>query len=166
MIALSQILMMLLCADSYFDGWRYVPTLTLAAVFSGFASFAGSVYLVKKKSMLTFLTAMSGAFINIVLNLLLIPKIGAQGAAIATLASYAAVFAIRAINARRYVKFSLSPIRMSISLAVLFAQTALVLLTNKYVWIWQGACFGVIAFINMKPFVIGTIKMLKKRKKV
>lgn len=164
MIALSQILMMLLCADSYFEGWRYVPTLTLAAVFSGFASFAGSVYLVKKKSILTFLTSMSGALINIALNFLLIPKMGAQGAAIATFASYAVVFAIRAVNARRYVKFSLSPVRMSTSLVVLFAQTALILLFDKYVVIGQAVCFSVIAFINMKPFVRGTIKMLKNRR--
>ena len=164
MIALSQLLIIILCADSYFEAWRYVPVLTLASVFSGFTSFVGSVYLVKKKSMLTFLTSMSGAVINIALNLLLIPRMEAQGAALATVASYFAVFVIRAVNARRYVPFSLSLPRMIVSIGLLGAQAALILSFEKYMIPTQAAIFVLVAVINLKPMVSGTVKMLKKRK--
>ena len=166
MIALSQILIIILCADSYFEAWRYVPVLTLASVFSGFTSFLGSVYLVKKKSMLTFLTSMSGAVINIVLNLLLIPRMEAQGAAIATAISYLTVFVIRAVNTRKYVPFSLSLPRMVLSIALLTVQTVLILVFEEYVVLTQLAFFALVALINLSPMVKGTVKMLKNRKKV
>ena len=166
MIALSQVLIIILCADSYFEAWRYVPVLTLASVFSGFTSFLGSVYLVKKKSVLTFLTSMSGAAINIVLNLLLIPKIGAQGAAIATVVSYLAVFVIRAVNTKKYVPFSLSLPRMSVSIALMVIQTVLILTFDKYVALTQTVFFVLVSAINLGPVVKGTVKMLKIRKKV
>ena len=166
MIALSQILIIILCADSYFEAWRYVPVLTLASVFSGFTSFVGSVYLVKKKSMLTFLTSMGGAVINIVLNLLLIPKMGAQGAAIATVASYLLVFGIRAVNTRRYVPFSLSLPRMMISILLLAAQSVLILVFENYIIITQSLLFALICAINLRPVIKGTVKMLRNRKKV
>ena len=165
MIAMSQILIIILCADSYFEAWRYVPILTLASVFSGFTSFVGSVYLVKKKSMLTFLTSMSGAVINVALNLLLIPKLGAQGAAIATVASYLVVFIIRAVNTGKYVPFSLSLPRMTASILLLVAQTVFILAFSEYVILTQLIFFALICAINLKPVVKGTVKMLKNRKK-
>ncbi len=165
MIALSQILIIILCADSYFDAWIYVPVLTLASVFSGFTSFVGSVYLVKKKSMLTFLTSMSGAVINIALNLLLIPRMEAQGAAIATVISYLAVFVIRAINVRRYVPFSMSLPRMILSVALLVVQTVLILVFEEYIVLTQTLLFVLISAVNLKPVVKGTVNLLKKRRK-
>lgn len=163
-IALSQVLISVLCADSYFEAWRYVPVLALSAVFSGFTAFVGSVYLVKKKSMMTFLTSMSGAAVNVVLNLLLIPKIEAQGAAIATLISYGVVFVIRAANVRRYVPFSLSLPRMTVSLSVMLAQTLLILLLDKYIFAIQLGAFTVVLVINLIPFVKGTRSLLKNRR--
>ena len=164
-IAFSQIFIIILCADSYFEAWRFIPVLTLASVFSAFTSFAGSVYLVKKKSMLTLLTSMSGAVINIVLNLLLIPKIGAQGAAIATAVSYLAVFVIRAVNARRYVPFALSLPRMLASIAILTAQTAAMLLFEEYIILTQGISLALICAINLVPLAKGTLGMMKNRRK-
>jgi len=162
-IALSQPFITILCADSYFEAWRYVPFLTVSAVFSGFTAFVGSVYLVKKKSVMTFLTSMSGAFINIVLNLLLIPAMGAQGAAIATLVSYFTVFVIRAVNARKYVRFSLSLPRMVTSVILLIVQVILILYLDDHMLLTQIAAFALIALLNLVPFVKGTRELLKNR---
>ena len=164
-IAMSQLCIIILCADSYFEAWRYIPALTLAAVFSGFTSFAGSVYLVKKKSTLTFLTSMSGAVINIVLNLLLIPRFEAQGAAVATVVSYLAVFVIRAVNARRYVPFSLSLPRMIVSVLLLVMQTVLILAFDEFIILTQTVSFVLISAINLRPLVKGTVILLQERRK-
>ena len=164
-IAFSQLFIVILCADSYFEAWRFIPVLTLASVFSGFTSFAGSVYLVKKKSMLTLLTSMSGAVINIGLNLWLIPEMGAQGAAIATAVSYLAVFFIRAINARKYVPFSLSLPRMVVSVALLAAQATALLLFEEYMIVTQAVAFVLVVAINFVPLAKGTVGMLKNGKK-
>ena len=164
-IGMSQIFITILCADSYFDAWRFIPVLTIASIFSGFTSFIGSVYLVKKKSMLTFLTAMSGAVVNVVLNLMLIPSMGAQGAAVATAVSYFAVFVIRAFNARKYVPFSLSLPMMIAGVGVLVAQSIATLIFDAYFWLIQIVSISLVAVINLRPLVKGTLVMLKKRRK-
>ena len=114
---------------------------------------------------MTFLTSMSGALINVVLNLLLIPTMEAQGAAIATLVSYFAVFVIRSVNARRYVPFSLSLPRMTVSFLVLIAQTLSMLYLDAYVIWTQVGAFLIIALINLVPFVQGTKELLESRRK-
>ena len=68
------------------------PTLSVH-IWSGvfvFLGIASSQYLIAENySKLTFLRTGFGAIVNIVLNLILIPKMGMMGAAIATLAAYA-----------------------------------------------------------------------------
>ncbi len=167
MIAFSQIFIMLLCADSYFEAWRFVPVLSISVVFSAFTAFFGSIYFVKKKSVLTFITSLTGAATNVVLNLILIPKLGAQGAAIATAVSYAAVFVIRAANTRKYVKFSLHSVRMVLNLALVIAQSVLILTFDKYLIPIQAAFIVAVLLINAKPFieaikyVLGALKRKK-----
>ena len=173
MIALSQIFIIILCADSYFEAWRFIPVLTISAAFSGFTAFFGSVYLVKKKSMLTFVTSMTGALVNIALNFLLIPRMGAQGAAIATAISYGTVFVIRAANTRKYVRFSLHGLRMATNLILLSAQTACILTVEKYMLPIQIGFVLAILLVNVKPLMEAVrmilsilLKKIKKSEKV
>ena len=153
MIAMSQIFIIVLCADSYFDAWRFIPVLMISAVFSGFTAFFGSVYLVKKKSVLTLVTSMTGALVNVAFNLLLIPSLGAQGAAIATALSYAAVFIIRAVNTRKFVRFSLHGIRMTLNIAILCLEALCILLVGKHVLLIGAGFTVIILLVNAKPFV-------------
>lgn len=173
MIALSQIFIIVLCADSYYEAWRFIPVLTISAVFSGFTAFFGSIYLVKKKSVLTLLTSMTGAFVNVALNLLLIPKLGAQGAAIATAVSYAAVFVIRAVNTRKFVRFSLHTVRMAINLLILSAETVCILIFSEYALLIGTGFVILILVANAKPFVeafkyflTAALKKTKNKEKV
>ena len=168
-IALSQVFIFLLCAENYGEAWRFVPVLTLSAVFSGFTAFLGSVYLLQKKSLMTFITSMVGAIVNIGLNFALIPLIGAQGASIATLVSYLAVFIIRAINTKKYLNFSLHINRMILNVLVIGGQIALILLLPQYIWVTQPICFVSVAAINVMPVISalkGTVKKYIKRKKI
>lgn len=80
-IAFSPLLIRLLAAESYYDAWRYIPILTLSMIAAAFSNFMGSVYVVTKKSTASLWTSLAGAAANIALDLLLIPRIGVQGAA-------------------------------------------------------------------------------------
>lgn len=168
-VALSQVFITVLCAESYFEAWRFIPVLTLSAVFSGLTSFLGSVYLLKKKSILTLLTSMAGAATNLVLNLFLIPSMGAQGAGVATLASYFIVFVIRAVNTKKYLSFSTHTPRIIINVILISAQTVLLLLLPEYIILTQALAFGAVIAVNILPLwsevkgIIGAL--LKKMKK-
>ena len=71
-IALAQNEIKLLAAESYYTAWRCIPFLAMAMVFAAFSNFMDSdFYIVTKRSIHSLWTAMLGAAINIVLNLLL-----------------------------------------------------------------------------------------------
>lgn len=79
-IALSRPAVRVLAEEEFFGAWQFVPILCLAMVFASFSTFSSSVYVVSKKSTLSFWTALLGAGINVLINLLLIPRIGILGA--------------------------------------------------------------------------------------
>ena len=128
LILLSRLLTALLLNVSYFEAWRYMPTLLCAAALEAIVSFLATVYMVKKKSMHSFLTATVGTVLNLLLNFLLIPRMGALGAAIATLASYGAVLLVRLIDAPRLIGFRLYLPRLTLSTLLLLVSAAVMTL--------------------------------------
>ena len=169
-IAGARILTGILLADSYFESWVYVPVLCVAMVFSAFVSFMGSVYFLEKKSVMSMVTSLAGAMINVVLNFMLIPERGAMGAAVATLISYLAVFIIRAYDTRYYVKFNMKPMRLIINTALILAQMAVMIMSVPYWEYMQIGFVALILVINGREIVMTVAelgkKMLKKSKKI
>ena len=145
-------------------------------IFSAFVTFMGSVYVVEKRSLLSFWTAMAGAGLNLLLNALLIPSdmadMGVQGAAIATMLSYLVVFLLRAKNARALIPFRLYKKRLLGSFAILCAQiwAAIDMLTGWQVM--QGGALLLILAVNGKAFGSSALRTagllsgnLKRRKR-
>lgn len=163
LIAFSKIFARVLFADAYYTAWEYMPLLIAATVFSSLVTFMGSVYLVDKKSVHSFVTSMIGALVNIALNLLLIPTpLGANGAALATFFSYFVVFIIRAANTRRMIRFSLHTPKLIINTVIIGVQTVF-MICELPMWILVQAV-GVCAIfaINAKPILGGVMKLLRR----
>ena len=148
--ALAVPMIKILTTESYYSAWKYVPMLALAMVFSAFANFMGSVYVVEKRSKNSFLTTMVGAALNIVLNLLLIPVIGPQGAAIATFASYIAVFIIRVYDAKKYIPFKTHFVTVMINTGIILFQIGYMLFDLPFNYLIQAAAFIALFVINFK----------------
>ena len=169
-IAGSKILTQLLLADSYYASWQYVPVLCLAMVFSALVSFMGSVYFLEKKSVMSMVTSMAGAAINVVLNFLLIPERGAMGAAVATMISYVAVYAIRAYDTRFYVKFNMHTVRVIVNTAVLILQAVIMISAVRY-WKYMQLALVVFMLVFNGREILSTVirigkKILKKGEKI
>lgn len=64
----------------------------MATAFASFDNFLNSIYMVEKRSTLSFTTMAVGAGINVALNFTLIPVWGVNGAALATFVSYLSCF--------------------------------------------------------------------------
>lgn len=160
-IVLCRLEIRMLSTQQYYEAWKYIPTLSMAMVFSAFSSFMGSVYVVTEKSRLSLWTALWSALANIFLNFLLIPRIGIQGAAIATLASYVLCFAIRAVTSRRLIPFTLFTPRLIGSGLLLAIQSLLCFTANPGAPFFQMACLLLLLALNRKPFVL-TIQQLAK----
>lgn len=151
MIVLCQLEIRVLAARSYYAAWQYVPVLAMAMVFSAFSSFMNSVYVVMEKSHLSLWTAVWGAGANILMNLWMIPRIGIQGAAIATLVSYLMCFGIRAVSARRLIPFRLYPGRLTVSTGLLMLQSLLCFWGSPIQPFAQMGAFVLLVTVNHKP---------------
>ena len=150
LILLSKFFSKALFADSYYEAWKYMPVLVAATVFSSLVTFMSSVYVKHKKSVNSFITAMIGAISNVILNLLLIPKYGAQGAAIATLSCYIIVYIIRAVDTQRYEKFSTKPFTMLANTLLIGFQCTMMLLKIRYWWVCGIISVMAVGIINFK----------------
>ncbi len=153
-IAFSPAAIRLLAASEYYSAAEYLPILTAAAILSSLVSFMGSVYIVTKRSSLSFLTTAAGAVFNIILNFLLIPThLGIYGAAIATLCSYLLSFLIRIISIRNILPFRIYGGRLFMSILIIAVQ----IISSS----WDGhlntgiqlSCFLSLAVINIHPLI-------------
>ena len=171
LILFCQLFTKILVAPSYYDSWKYVPILIIATTYSCIVNFMASVYMAEKKSTMSLVTAMSGAVTNFVLNLVLIPKIGANGAAVATVCAFLVVFVTRGTNIRKYIKIDYKLPVMLAETAVLILQSCLMLYMQKGVilYVIESVLLCVMLLINFKPIkelltlLLG--KFLKRGKK-
>lgn len=121
---------------SYFDAWKYVPPLTIGFVFMTLGSFVGSSYVVHKDTKGILFSGVMGAFVNVILNGILISRIGILGAAIATCVSYISVFSYRLLDTRKYIPINVKNNRFVLGslLLLLTALSAYVDYSVRYFW--------------------------------
>ena len=162
LVASSQIFTLILLANSYFESWRYVPILAVATMFSALSSFMGSVYFLEKKSFWSMLTTFAGAFVNVVLNFVMIPRHGAMGAAVATLISYMTVYVVRVVDTRRYVKFNTHNVKLFVNTLILIVQSVILLSGVKYSFFISLGIFCLLAIINLGGIISAILKIVQK----
>ena len=153
LILLCQLFTKILVSPKFYDSWHYVPILVIATSMSCLVNFLASVYMAEKKSVMAMVTALSGALTNIVLNLILIPRLAANGAAIATVISFIVVFISRGINTRRYVKIKFKTPLIIAEIAILAMQCAIMLMYEKGIIMYaaQAVLVVVMLLLNIKP---------------
>ena len=156
LILFCQLFTKILVAPSYYDSWKYVPILIIATTYSCIVNFLASVYMAEKKSFMALLTASSGAVTNIVLNLVFIPKMGANGAAIATVCAFLMVFITRGANTRKYVKMNFQLPTMIVETVILIVQSALIL------WLKSGIVLYVIEALLFALMFLVNIRQVKE----
>lgn len=86
--AMSKVIYGLLFTGEYVQGYIIAPYLFLAPLLQMLFQVACNQFLVVKRTWPNLFILSVGAFLNIVLNLWLIPVIGIEGAAVATLVGY------------------------------------------------------------------------------
>ncbi len=136
-------------AKDFFEAWQYSSFLVLAMLFSGLGSFLGGIFSATKKNKSLATTTFIAAIINVVLNLLLIPRFAAMGAAIATAVSFYFVWLLRLLFSRKYMKFKVNLIRDHIVYILIIVQIILEH-TASHMFIAQGVVFLLICSLYFK----------------
>ena len=100
--------------SDYLSGLYIVPVVLLAYIFHGmYVNFQAGIYIEEKTKYFPAVTGL-GALLNIVVNLILIPKIGIMGAAIATLVSYFVMALGLFLTAQKFYKIPYEYLKISV----------------------------------------------------
>jgi O-antigen/teichoic acid export membrane protein len=132
LLLLVKPIMWVLVSPSFYSAWEYTPFLVVGEIFSAMVTFLGTFYMAARKSAMVPVAISVGALSNIALNLVLIPRFGAQGAAYATMLCYILAFAVRIVDVRRLVTLDTAPLRMAFSVLCLVLQAAVLMLEVRY----------------------------------
>ncbi|RJQ52753.1 MAG: hypothetical protein C4521_09615 [Actinobacteria bacterium] len=120
-------LLALVAGGAYASAAPVVPVISMAYLFLGLYTVVGVGIGIMKKSKLYFLATGTGAAANISVNLLLIPRLGIVGAAVATVAAYAIMTAVILVLSQRLYYISYETVRMAVAfllaLAAFYAST-------------------------------------------
>ena len=147
-----------------------MPVLIISTVFSCLVNFLASIYMAEKKNIMAMVTALTGAVTNVVLNLVLIPRMGANGAAVATACAFVVVFLTRSRDTRRFIKINYQPVVLTCQTVVLVAQTVAALcLQGVWFYVAEVLLFALMLGMNwyqvVELYKLVTTKMLSKLKK-
>ena len=129
-------------------------------------SFLANEYTAHKDSKGFLFSSLTGAVINLILNVILIPRIGVLGAAVATCISYMVVFLYRVNDTRKYIKINYKDVKLILSWTLVFICSVSVYL-NKYSIIIEVASFIAILIVNRNfwsNFIKGISQKIKNRK--
>lgn len=161
LILLVKLITKILVSYSFYDSWKYVPFLVVATSFSCLVNYLDSIYFVEKKSNLSLATTFVGAIINIVLNLLLIPKLGINGASFATFVSYFSVFVIRVINTKKFIMIRFNRLKLFINTVILLLQSLIMIFELQNWLIYNILLFIIILIYNSNDVLINVKKFLR-----
>lgn len=153
MLVIKPFLSIYVSAD-YYEAWMYTPYLIVGFVFLSIASFLGTYYTVYKDSRGMLISSSIAALFNLVLNYVLIPKIGIAGAALATAISYIVVFVYRAIDTKKYISIHAFSFKHLMSYFLLVSMGAVMFLSGVIGYVLMVVILVLIILIYRRTLLL------------
>lgn len=100
-------MIILLATAEYIEAFRFIPLIVLAYFMNGLNEFFSLGIHIENKSLISSFILLGGALSNVLLNILLIPRYGIMGAALATVISYFFMNLITYFTGKHYRDFGL-----------------------------------------------------------
>ena len=129
---LSSILLNDSVHPEYAQAVQYTPVLILSVLMSCFNMFLSSIYTAAQHTKNSFWTSFVSTVLNLVLNIILIPKFGVHGAVATTFISHVVCYLIRIVDARRYIYFRVNHFTTFINISVLLGMSLLTIKKPDY----------------------------------
>lgn len=162
LIIMSKPLGRILYSNEFFEAWRCVPMLLIAYVFSGLSGFLASAFRAAKKTSGLFTSVCAGAAINTVLNFVLIDYMGIFGAALATMISFCAVWAIRLITMRSIIRLKINIVRDAAVYVLLIAEALIITFELPYCYIISAVIICLCAALYGRLVIDGAKEIYTK----
>lgn len=157
-------LMSVYVGDDFFQAWVYVPLLIYGIVFYSFSSYFGTIYGAVKKNLPVTVTTIIAAVVNIILSIVLIPRIGVFGGVVATMVGYLLVGGIRMIHSRKYIKVDFNYWTFGLNSIILLIQVVVVSM-NVYVYTVSVVSVVLLVIINFREIKNIYCAIIRQRSK-
>lgn len=144
LIILAQLIGSILFEKEFYTAWKYVPPLVVAAVFSSLSGFYHSIFRAAKKPRVLAVTVISGTAVNIVCNSLLIPRLGALGAAYGTMAGFVVEWCISYLCTIQIIPLSIQPLKLTLVTLILCAESAVMAFDVRMKYVFASLCIVLI----------------------
>ena len=148
----------------FFEAWYYVPLLLMGTSFLGISNYYGAIYASAKANVLEIKSTLMCAISNIILNLLMIPRLKILGAVIATAASYVIVVIVRIIDTKKLISLKNPAVSLCVMSGFMVSEIFFIMRNN-----FIGAVLSVLGVVTIniciliKRGVFSTIWSLWKR---
>ena len=138
-----------LASDKYASASLVLPWVIAGMVVDGTNSIVGAGLFIHRKTRIIMTIVLGGALLNLALNLILVPRIGIVGAAIATLISYTGTALSMAIAGRHLLRIALpwsTILRAGIASALMYAAVAPLLPGRHFLAVGVRAALGALIY--------------------
>lgn len=163
LIIFDKVIAKILFAEDFFSAWMYAPFLLISVLFGALSGLLGGIFSAAKKSKLYAKTTIVGAAVNIILDVVLVSMFGVVGAAVATMVSFAVVWAMRLTETKKIITFDITVKKHVLSYCILVLQSALLLLLDSVnAYIIQIVLFFIVVCCYKNEIIL----ILKKRKRI
>ena len=125
--------MMHLFKAEYYDGWIFVPFLTLCSMCTCLNQFLNSIYVVYKRSTGSLVTMLCGAVLNLILNYCFILAWGPWGVTPASFLGLLLVFLLRAYSTRGLLEVDFHPGWLLLNLVLVLAEIFCIMRLENWV---------------------------------
>ena len=155
LLSVIPIIFSILVKGGYEDAYFYIPILLYASFFSLMAAQYGSIYIAKKETKKIAITTIVSALINILINVLLINKIGLYAASLSTVFSYMFIMIYRHCDTKKYVQ-------IKYNIKDIFIISILAVITTFFYYQKMTLINILLIIINIIVFFVFNWKKIKK----
>jgi O-antigen/teichoic acid export membrane protein len=129
----SKEIIFVLAADSYHKAYSIIPLIAVGSFFMGIYFLPSKIFFYQKKTYISSLMTVIAAIVNIVMNIILIPRLGIIGAAISTVLSYLIITTIVFYYSQKRYKIHYQLPKIIISLVIFIILYLIsIILEEKY----------------------------------
>lgn len=151
----------MIIGKEFSEAVQYIAILMMGTVFLTYSNFFSSVYSAAKKPSKIAFSSTAGLVLNIILNAILIPRIGVMGACIATTGTYILIGIYRMIDCRKYIDFAFDRAKWIMSIILLSIQCIFITI-NRYD-IFVSVIILLLMIILYRDFFIKLFTLIRRK---
>lgn len=141
------------CETTYESAWLIIPMLLFSAIFNSLSGFFGSNYIPMGNTVAVLKISVIGTILNCVLNIVLVPLFGLQGAAFATCAGFIYMTIHKMIGTRKFTPLHVDLRRFIVAMVILAVQSVLTINLNSCIIYPLGVVVLIVLLVMYRNIV-------------